>query len=198
MAEAPEIDLGAEVWRYTFEPGPDFTLEVRGIVVGRVYRNDTIPAPPRWYWTITCVSQFVGVSRPSKTDSGFRHTKEEAIEALRAAWVLERDWRAEMRAVTPFLDAGFPHLAVIAAWESYERPAFAEMRGLDGFGESLGLDVMKPWEVYQAVCQEVEPTEANRDARLAEVRRRLSAVAESEEERPWCVVRKRMIAARVG
>lgn len=115
-------DPDAEVWRHTFEPGPDFTLEVRGIVVGRVYRNDTIPAPPRWYWTITCVSQFVGVSKRSKTDSGFRHTKEEAIEALRAAWALERDWRAEMRKLTARDDGGMSPFVAMVAWEGYERP----------------------------------------------------------------------------
>jgi hypothetical protein len=40
-------DPDAELWRHTFEPGPDFILEVRGQVVGQVYRNDAIPAPPR-------------------------------------------------------------------------------------------------------------------------------------------------------
>lgn len=116
-------DPDAEVWSHTFEPGPDFTLEVRGIVVGRIYRNDTIPAPPRWYWTITCVRQFVGMTKPSKTDSGFRHTKEEAIEALRAAWALERDWRAEMRKLTAHDNGGMTYWVAMVAWEGYERPA---------------------------------------------------------------------------
>lgn len=116
-------DPDAEVWRHTFEPGPDFTLEVRGIVVGRVYRNDTIPAPPRWYWTITCVRQFVGMTKPSKTDSGFCHTKAEAVEALRAAWALERDWRAEMRKLTAHDNGGMTYWVAMVAWEGYERPA---------------------------------------------------------------------------
>ncbi len=109
-------DPDAEVWRHTFEPGPDCTLEVRGIVVGRVYRNDTIPAPPRWYWTITCVSQFVGMSKPSKTDSGFCHTKEEAVEALRAAWALESTG-TEMRALTAHDDGGMTYWVALVAWE---------------------------------------------------------------------------------
>jgi len=116
-------DPDAEVWRHTFEPGPDFTLEVRGIVVGRIYRNDSIPAPPRWYWTITCVRQFVGMTKPSKTESGFRHTKEEAIEALRAAWALERNWRAEMRRLTAHDNGGMTYWVAMVAWEGYERPA---------------------------------------------------------------------------
>ncbi|MFD6316935.1 hypothetical protein [Methylorubrum thiocyanatum] len=170
-------DPDAEVWRHTFEPGPDFSLEVRGIVVGRVYCNDTIPAPPRWYWTITCVRQFVGVTKPSKSDSGFRHTKEEAIEALRAAWVLERDWRAEMRALTPYHDARMPDRVALTAWETYERPAFIEMRGPEGFAEGLGLDSVKAWEIYKAVAQETEPSDANRGEWLAEVRKRMLAAA---------------------
>jgi hypothetical protein len=52
------------------------------MVVGRINHNDTIPAPPRWFWTITCLSQFVGATKPSKTDSGLVHTKEEAVAAL--------------------------------------------------------------------------------------------------------------------
>ena len=67
--------------------------------------------------------QFVGVSKPSKTDSGFRHTKEEAIEALREAWVLERDWRAEMRKLTAHDYGGMTHWVALVAWEGYERPA---------------------------------------------------------------------------
>lgn len=188
-------DTDAEVWRHTFEPGPDFTLEVRGLVIGRVFREDTKPTPPRWFWTITCVRQFVGQTKPSRAGSGYCETKQEAIEALRAAWALERDWRAEMRALTPYHDAGMTHWVGLTAWETYERPATAELAILGEVGRELALDAMKPWEIYQAVCREVEPTEANREERLAEVRRRLIAVAESEEERPWCVVRKRMLAA---
>ncbi len=188
-------DPDAEVWRHTFEPGPDFTLEVRGQIIGRVHRIDTKPTPPRWFWTITCVRQFVGMTKPSKTDSGYVDTKEEAVEALRAAWALERDWRAEMRALTPYHDAGMTRWVGLTAWETYERPATAELAILEEFGRELGLDSMKPWEIYQAVCQEIEPSEANRDERLVEVRRRLIAVADSEEERPWCAVWKRMLAA---
>ena len=165
------------------------------MTVGRIYRNDTIPAPPRWFWTITCVRQFVGMTKPSKTDSGYVDTKQEAVAALRAAWALERGWRAEMRALTPYHDAGMTHWVGLTAWEGYERPAAAEMPELREFGQGLGLDAMKPWEVYQAVCHEIEPSSANREERLDEVRRRMIALAESEEERPWCVVRKRMLAA---
>ena len=50
---------------------------------------------------------------------------------------------------------------------------------------------MKAWEIYQAVCQEIVPTEAKRDERVAEVRRRLIAVAGSEPERTLCVMRRR-------
>ncbi|CAO4156510.1 hypothetical protein GPNCGGLF_LOCUS4927 [Methylorubrum aminovorans] len=136
-------DPDAEVWRHTFEPGPDFVLEVRGEIIGRVHRNDTIPAPPRWFWTVTCVRQFVGMTKPSKTESGFRHTKEKAVEALRAMWALERDWRAEMRALTPYHDAGISHWVALTAWQTYERPAYVEMRGLEGFAEGLGLHPVK-------------------------------------------------------
>ncbi|BAU91142.1 hypothetical protein MPPM_2537 [Methylorubrum populi] len=188
-------DPDAEVWRYTFEPGPDFTLEVRGQIIGRIVRDDVMPGGSKWGWSITCVRQFVGMTKPSKTDSGYVDTKAEAVEALRAMWALERDWRAEMRALTPYHDAGMTHWVGLTAWETYERPSAAEMPELREVGRELGLDAMKPWEIYQAVCREVEPTEANREERLAEVRRRLIAVAESEEERPWCVVRKRMLTA---
>jgi hypothetical protein len=75
-----------------------------------------------------------------------------------------------MRTLTPFRDAGFPRSAVIAAWESYDRPAFVEMRGLEGFALGLGLDVLHAWEIYKAIGQEIEPNEANRDVRMAEVR----------------------------
>lgn len=160
-------------------------------------RNDVMPGGSKWGWSITCVRQFVGMTKPSKTDSGYVDTKQEAIDALRTAWALERDWRAEIRALTPYHDAGFPHLAAIAAWEGYERPAAAEMAVLREFGREMALDAMKPWEVHQVVCREIEPTEANRDERLAEVRRRLVAVANSAEERPWCVVRRRCVRAEM-
>ncbi|UYW30161.1 hypothetical protein [Methylorubrum extorquens] len=85
------------------------------------------------------------------------------------------------------------HWVALTAWETYERPAAAEMPELREVGRDLGLNAMKPWEIYQAVCHEIEPTEANRGDCLAEARRRLIAVAECEEERPWCEVR--MLAA---
>lgn len=194
MASPSGSDPDAEVWRYTSEPGPDFTLEVRGQIIGRVHRIDTMPASAtaRWSWTITCVRQFVGMTKPSRTESGFRHTKEEAVEALRAAWALERDWRAEMRALTPYHDAGMTHWVGLIAWETYERPSDAEMLELREVGRELGLDAMKPWKIYRAVCQEIEPTEANREERLAEVRRRLIVVAEGEPERTLCVIRRRV------
>lgn len=187
-------DPDAEAWRYTFEPGPDFSLSVRGEIIGRVLRIDTMPAAvtARWFWSISCVRQFVGMTKPSKTDSGLCHTKAEAIEALRAAWALERDWRAEMRALTPYHDAGMSHWVGLIAWETYERPAYSEMEGLEEFGKELGLEAMKPWEIYQAVCQQIEPSEANREERLAEVRRRLIALADSEPERTLCVMRRRV------
>lgn len=184
----------AEVWRYTFEPGPDFTLEVRGQIIGRVLRNDTLPAAAtaRWFWTITCVRQFVGMTKPSKTGSGYVNTKAAAVGALRAMWALERDWRAEMRALTPYHDAGMSHWVALTAWETYERPSAAEMPELRDVGRELGLEAMKPWEIYQAVCHEIEPSEANRDERLAEARRRLIAVADIEPERTLCVMRRRV------
>ncbi|CAO4178744.1 hypothetical protein [Methylorubrum populi] len=183
-----------EVWRYTFKPGPDFSLSVRGQIIGRVLRIDTMPAETtaRWFWSITCVRQFIGLTKPSKTDSGFCLTKEEAVAALRAAWALERDWRAEMRALTPYHDAGMTHWVGLTAWETYDRPSEAEMPTLREFGRELALDPMKPWEIYQAVCQEIEPSEANREERLAEVRRRMAALAESEPERTWCAIRRRV------
>ncbi|MCP1557850.1 UNVERIFIED_ORG: hypothetical protein J2W75_003333 [Methylorubrum zatmanii] len=88
-----------------------------------------------------------------------------------------------------------PHRVALAAWETYERPAYAETEGPEEFGRDLGLDAMKPWEIYQAVCREIEPSESNRDERLAEVRRRMVALAESEPERTLCAMRKRMLAA---
>ena len=165
----------AEVWRYTFEPGPDFSLSVRGEIIGRVQRDDTKATPPHWGWSITCVRQFVGMTKPSKTDSGYCETKQEAVEALRAAWALERDWRAEMRKLTPYHDAGVSYWVAMVAWETYERPAYVEMRGVEEFAQGIGLDPMKAWEIYQAVAQETEPSEANRDTRLAEVRKRMLA-----------------------
>lgn len=187
-------DPDAEVWRYTFEPGPDFTLEVRGQIIGRVQRNDVMPGGSKWGWSITCVRQFIGMTKPSKTDSGYVDTKQEAVEALRAAWALERDWRAEMRALTPYHDAGMTYWVGLIAWETYERPSEVEMEGLRDLGRDLALDAMKPWEVYQAVCHEIEPSESNRDERLAEARRRLVALADSEPERTLCAMRKRMLA----
>ena len=181
-----------EVWRYTFEPGPDFSLEVRGEIIGRVLRNDVTPAGPIWEWSITCVRQFVGMTKPGKIHSGSVRTKQEAVEALRGGWALERDWRAEMRALTPYHDAGMTHWVGLTAWEGYERPATAELAILEEVGRELALDAMKPWEIYQVVCREIEPNAANRDERLAEVRRRLIALAESEPERTWCVVRRRV------
>ncbi|KQQ13268.1 hypothetical protein ASF53_13920 [Methylobacterium sp. Leaf123] len=65
------------------------------------------------------------------------------------------------------------------------------MRGLLLFAQDLGLDEETVREIYEAVAQEIAPTEANREERLAVVRRRLIAVAEGEEERPWCVIRRR-------
>jgi hypothetical protein len=121
------------------------------------------------------VSQFVGVTKRSKTDSSLVHTKGEAVAALWAAWALARDWRAEMRALTPFRDARFPHSAVTAAWEDYDQSAFVEMRGLERFVQGLGQDPVKAWEIYKAVGQEIEPSEANRDVRLAAVRERTLA-----------------------
>lgn len=62
-------DPDAEVWRHTFEPGPDFTLEVRGLIVGRVLRNDTMPASAtaRWFWTIpVCARSSAFRSRASR------------------------------------------------------------------------------------------------------------------------------------
>lgn len=66
--------------------------------------------------------QFVGMPNPSRTDSSFRHTKEEAIEALRAAWALERDWRAEMRKLTAHGDGGMTPWVAMVVREGYERP----------------------------------------------------------------------------
>ncbi|MGA4555141.1 hypothetical protein [Methylorubrum aminovorans] len=170
-------DPDAEVWRYTFEPGPDFSLSVRGEIIGRVQRDDTIATPPHWGWSITCVRQFIGLTKPSRTDSGYVETKQEAVEALRAAWALERDWRAEMRALTAYHDAGMSRWVALTAWQTYERPASVEVRGLLGFAQGLGLDEFKTWEIHQAVAQEADASEANRDARMAEVRKRMLAAA---------------------
>ena len=137
------------------------------------------------------------MTKPSKTDSRYAERKDEAIAALRAAWALARDWRPGMRALNPCHDAGMPHWVGLTAWETYERPSAAEMPELREIGRELGLDAMKPWEIYQAACQEFEATEASWEVRLAEARR-LIAVAEGEEERPWCVMRKRMLVAARG
>ena len=51
------------------------------------------------------------------------------------------------------------------------------MRGVEGFAQGIGLDLMKAWELYQAGTQETEPSEANRDGRQAEVWKRMLAAA---------------------
>lgn len=70
-------DPDAGSWRYTFEPSPDFSLSVRGEIIGRVQRDDTKATPPHWGWSINCVRQFVGMTKPCKTDSGYCETKQE-------------------------------------------------------------------------------------------------------------------------
>lgn len=57
----------------------------------------------------------MGVTKPSKTDSGLVHTKEKAVAALRPAWEPGREWRAEVRALPPLRDAGLQHSALIEA-----------------------------------------------------------------------------------
>lgn len=179
-------DPDAEVWRYTFAPGPDFTLKVRGQIIDRVLRTDVTPAGPIWERLINCVRQFVGMTKPGKIQSGNVDTKPEAIKALRAAWALERDWRAEMRAFTPYHDAGMTHWVGLTAWEGYERQSEAEMPAMREFGRELALDAMKPWEIYQAVYQEIELSEANRDERMAGLQRRAASETESHTAAQTC------------
>lgn len=68
-----------------------------------------------------------------------------------------------------------PHRVALAAWETYERPAYAETEGPEEFGRDLGLDAMKPWEIYETVGREAMVTGASDDTRMAEVRKRMHA-----------------------
>ncbi|MBB2965195.1 hypothetical protein [Methylobacterium sp. R2-1] len=43
--------------------------------------------------------------------------------ALRTAWLLEHDWRAEMRKLPPYHDAGMTYWVTMIAWETYKRLA---------------------------------------------------------------------------
>lgn len=51
------------------------------------------------------------------------------------------------------------------------------MRGLLGFAGGIGLDEFRVWEIYQAVAEQTEPSEARQGERLTDVPgRRLASV----------------------
>lgn len=114
------------------------------------------------------------MTKPSKADGGYCEMEQEAVEALRAAWATERVWRAEMRTQTAYHDAGMADWVAMVAWEGYERPANVEVRGLLSFAQRLSLNEIKVREIYQAVTQETEPSEASRDERLSRCGREFS------------------------
>ncbi|CAO4138877.1 hypothetical protein GPNCGGLF_LOCUS507 [Methylorubrum aminovorans] len=63
--------------------------------------------------------------------------------------------------------------------ETTERSA-AEMRGLLRFAQGLGLDEATVREIYEAVGREAMVTGARDDTRMAEVRKRMFAVARED------------------
>lgn len=135
-------------WRHTWDhEGPDFTLE-RGResdaeIVGRVMkqqRSHTAVIPVGWSWSLTCACKFVGIPKPAYAIGGFVATKQEACEALMAAWRQEEAWRADALAtvdlgahpasVRAYLTHGQP---VPPRWEHEKSaPAGAEAREIDG------------------------------------------------------------------
>lgn len=79
-------------WRRTFaDTHHDFVAEEAGQHVGRIRRIHGGPQDGVWYWTATGVQrghEATGV-RPL---NGEASTRDEAIEALAAAWARARAW----------------------------------------------------------------------------------------------------------
>jgi hypothetical protein len=61
----------------------DYDVLVDGKVVGRIYENASVSAPPdmRWFWSVTEIVPAI----PNRTN-GTAATREEAMAKFRAAW----------------------------------------------------------------------------------------------------------------
>lgn len=81
-------------WRRTFpDTHHDFVAEEAGQHVGRIKRIQGGPQDGFWYWTAT------GVPRGHEAEgirplNGMTATRDEAIEALAAAWARAMAWSA--------------------------------------------------------------------------------------------------------
>lgn len=113
------------------------------------------------------------MKKPSRADGGFVWTKAEDVETFRAAWAIERDWRAEMRALTAYHDAEMSPFVAMVAWEGYDRPTEFKLRCLIRFTQGLGLDQATVREIYEAAGRDAIASGASDDERMAEVRKRM-------------------------
>lgn len=113
-------DREAEVWAYTFERAPDFTLTIHGETIGRVYHCTVRAGGPQWIWTIVCVIRWRGVGKTAGPMDWEAPTKDEAIAALRAGWAEERDWRRGMREVTATTHGCWPPALLACIWRGHE------------------------------------------------------------------------------
>ncbi|MCE4223374.1 hypothetical protein HCU64_06390 [Methylobacterium sp. C25] len=105
-------------WRHTWpEKGEDFVLlrerdpaaDPEPEHIGRIHSHAKSQYAERrrgWSWSLTCATKFVGIPKPAFAASGFEGTKQEAADALKAAWAQEEAWRAEALATVDF--SGMP------------------------------------------------------------------------------------------
>lgn len=79
-------------WRRTFpDTHHDFVAEEVGQHVGRIIRNSGGPNAGTWFWTCTGCQRGEDELKPL---NGEAPTRDEAIEALAAAWSRAKAWSA--------------------------------------------------------------------------------------------------------
>lgn len=100
-------------WRRTWpDSRNDFVLNAHhasGLIenVGRIHycevAHHTADDYGLWYWSMyTNPGQPRFVVKPKWTKSGRCHTRQEAVDALKASWAREEAWRAELRRASTF------------------------------------------------------------------------------------------------